>query len=130
MRPLLERRAEACLRYARAARSWSSPLLDNRLKDLSVDRLLNIIVHAACRQRSIVWHGMGRHRDDGHMRATARFLGTEGSRRFIAIHFWHLTIHEDQVIGNVGEGLKRLDRWPTASTRQRVFLTSGWRLSD
>ena len=64
---------------------------------VGVDRLGDVIVHARVETAPAVFaEHIGRHREDGHGRAARG--GTDGARGIEAIHFWHLHVHQDDVV--------------------------------
>ena len=66
-----------------------------------------MIVHARCQSGlAVARHGVGRHRD--HRQLAETRLLTQFSRRRVAVHHRHLTIHQDAVERFVVEHLQSL----------------------
>ena len=68
------------------------------------NKLRDVVVHSSVKTfYAVTRHRIGRHRDDRHsfpsrsLKSTNRDCGGE------AVHLWHLTIHQNTIVGNRGQ---------------------------
>src|SRR5450755_3396988 len=67
------------------------------VESLSRNGFRKIVIHTCIQAAlAILSHGVAGHRDDRQVTPSAQTW--DGSRRCVAVHFWHLALHQDDVV--------------------------------
>ena len=82
------------------------PFLQHSHELLGFRRFREIIVHASSQTAlTITRHRTGRQGDNGDALSSLALALSDHGRCGIPIHVWHLTVHEQAIIGNLPCGL-------------------------
>ena len=80
------------------------------LKDGHVNRLGDVCIHTGIQRfLNVLRENAGSHGDNRDYVRSGMTAGTDGPRRRIAVHVWHLNVHEDHVIFVRFRALKHRD---------------------
>ena len=75
----------------------------------NVNRLGEVHVHARIQTLlNVVRKGVRGHRDNRNRPADGVVAGAEGARRFVAVHYGHLHVHQDNVVVAGADVVERL----------------------
>ena len=81
-----------------AVSSLRQPFDEHRVKRIRIDGLGDKIIHPRLKAGTTVFlERIGRHRQDGNLAAAEQ--PADGAGGFQSVHFRHLDVHQDEVIG-------------------------------
>ena len=89
--------------HATGRGSTGSPFFQHRHDDVDLYRSGDIIIHPGSQAAfAIFWHSVRRYGNDRDVVSGLFFTLPDGRSGSIAVHLWHLAIHEQAIVSDAG----------------------------